>query len=157
MFSRAAVSGDQTRQRAVADRLASLAEAGRVAAVDRRWWSARVRTPVDDDSPNADAVEWFERFGRWAEREGVSVEPAFAHHERASAFTGECYEEYVFPVLAAAVLRDGEVVAAAPHTTGSGGQVGVRDLVESLADAAAVDATPAAVAGEWAGQTGSSR
>jgi hypothetical protein len=148
LFGRAAVSGDQTRQRAVESRLRSLAEAGRIAAVDRRWWSARVRTPVEDDSPRAAAVEWFERLGRWAEREGVAVEPAFARHERASEFTGERYEEYVFPVLAVAVLRDDEVVAAAPHVAETGDQVGVRDVVERLADAANADATPAAVASE---------
>jgi hypothetical protein len=49
-----------------------------------------------------------------------------------STFVGESYEEYVFPVLAVAVVRDGELTEVAPRITCTGDRVDVRDVVERL-------------------------
>lgn len=149
LFGRAAVSGGRTRQRAVEDHLGALRDAGHVAEVTHHSWQSHVRTPVDDDGPAAEAVAWYDRFVSWAERNDASIEPFFARRERDSAFTGTSYEEYVFPVLAIAVVRDGEVTEVAPRVTCAGEQVDVRDVVDRL-DGAPTAGTPAPapVAGE---------
>lgn len=149
LFSRAAVAGGRTRQRGVEDRLGVLRDAGRVAADTRHAWQRRVRTPVDGDGPTSEAVAWHGRFAEWAERNGASIEPFFSDHDCNSAFTGTSYEEYVFPVLAVAVVRDREVTEVAPRITCTGEQVDVRDVVDRLDAASTAGAPPpASVAGE---------
>jgi hypothetical protein len=150
LFGRAAVAGGRTRQRAVAARLDELVAAGHVADLTTHSWHGRVRTPVDADGPVADAVAWYDRFVAWADRNGATVEPFFGRHERESTLTDTTYEEYVFPVLAVAVVRDDEVTEVAPRRTCTGDRVDVRDVVERLGATAAsdADAAPPAVAGE---------
>jgi hypothetical protein len=144
------VSGGRTRQRAVEARLDEGVEAGRVDEVRHHSWQSHVRTPLAGDDPAAETVAWYHRFVACAARIDASVEPFFAHYERDSAFTGTSYEEYVFPVLAIAVVEDGEVVEVAPRRTAAGEEVGVRDVIEDLAGAATTveDVAPTPVASE---------
>lgn len=134
LFSRAAVSGARTRQREVRDRLAGFQRAGRIVAVDTHSWEGRVRRDDADDDVAAEAVEWYERFDRWASDRDADLSPFFTHNERESELAGESYEEFVFPVLSVAVLReDGAVRAVAPRID-DGEHVTVDDCLDRLAD-----------------------
>jgi len=131
-FARAAVTGAGTRQREVIDRLEDLAASDRVAGVSTHTWEGRVRTPVDEEH-EAQAVDWFERFERWAERNDAALSPFFERTERTSEFTGEEYEDLVFPVVCLAVVRDGSIEEVAPRRE-DGEVVDVADCLDRLAD-----------------------
>lgn len=131
-FTRAAVTGAATRQREVLDRLEDLETTDRVAGVSTHTWEARVRTPADGAHQ---AVDWFERFERWAERNDATLSPFFERHERTSGFTGESYEELVFPVVCLAVVRDGSIEEVVPRRE-DGTVVDVEDCLDRLAEAA---------------------
>jgi hypothetical protein len=64
--------------------------------------------------------------------------------ERESTLTGGCYEEYVFPMFAVAVVRDGELTEVAPRVTCTGDRVDIGDVVERLDPAVATAETAVA-------------
>jgi hypothetical protein len=132
LFSRAAVSGARTRQLEVRDRLAALEETGRIEGASLHSWQGRVRGPVDDDDPAAQAIEWYDRFESWADEAGVDLEPFFDCYERTSELAGETYEEIVFPVLCVAVVRDDRIETVAPHAHDDGTTT-VEDCLDDLA------------------------
>lgn len=92
-------------------------------------WPARV--PVQEDAALA---ETFVRLEAWADREGVSLEPAFRRTVHDSSFTGEQEELFVTPVCCLVIEDDDGIAGVYPHRDGRQ-TVSVDDGLDRLADA----------------------
>lgn len=113
------------RARRVRDRLA-----GRPVTTVTEYWPSRIA--LDANGPLAAT---FERFEAWADRAGVSLEPAFRHTTFDCAITGDCDERLVTPVCCLSVERDGRVTAVYPHREGErvvGVEEGLERVLERL-------------------------
>ncbi|WP_255190863.1 HTH domain-containing protein [Natronobeatus ordinarius] len=81
----------------------------------RSWPKEVART---ENSPYQEVLEAFERFDRWADERGVSVQPPFRERTVTSTVTGESKDVLVTPMLCLAVYRNDELHAVFPHTDG---------------------------------------
>lgn len=89
---------------------------GTVETVLLRSWPKEVAR--SEHSPYQEVLEAFERFDRWADERGVSVQPPFRERTVTSTVTGESKDVLVTPMLCLAVYRDDELHAVFPHTDG---------------------------------------
>lgn len=81
-------------------------------------WPDRVRLG-DDGSASAAVVDDYERFRTWADKDGVSLEPAFACRTHATMAHDDPDAFLRLPIVCLAVRVDGDLVTVAPHTTGT--------------------------------------
>lgn len=115
VFHCASMHGTHEQQRAVMERLESVADAGPVDRVDRQAWAHEL-TPDADDEWCENAREAYARFHAWAREHDRTLEPAFRTRTVRSMVSDEGYDVITFPVLCVAVYADGSLVAVAPST-----------------------------------------
>jgi hypothetical protein len=141
VFHCASMHGTQEQQQAVLERLASLADTGRVDRVNREAWTHELTPDADDDwCENARAA--YSRFWTWANEHDRTLEPAFRTRTVRSMVSDGSYEVITFPVLCVAVYADGSLVEVAPSTDLTTDRTyTVRDCLEDLE--ASIDSTPA--------------
>ncbi len=65
-------------------------------------------------------TEDYDRFLRWAERENVSLAPAFSLRSRSDLVCNRRESVLTLPVICLVVRMHGDIVALAPHTTRRG-------------------------------------
>ena len=87
---------------------------GAVGSVLIRSWPDQVT--ISEDSPNGEVLEVFDRFRRWADSRGVSIEPPFRRRTVTSPITDESKRILTTPVLCLALYRDGQLVGVYPHS-----------------------------------------
>jgi hypothetical protein len=114
-------SGVEQRQEAVFRRLERLTEREAIDSFEVHMAgekvgiaSAAARTAV-----GRRALDEFEQFRGWAERNDRSLDRFFEIRTVDSAFTGERYQALSFPAITLAEYVDGELRHVAPHTDGS--------------------------------------
>jgi hypothetical protein len=122
-------------------RLTRLSRAGVVDSVTVRTWDGRVTLDAVADGPDGApdaavddrerAVRAFRAFSKWADREEVTLAPAFGRREHESAFTGETGVTLRLPVVGMAVRAGEELRAVYPHH--DDGPVTVEEGVRRLA------------------------
>jgi hypothetical protein len=115
LYVRGDMFGANDRQNAVARRLGALEDAGRIDGYDVTVWSDRVRLDGDRPEPAADL---YRSFVRWADAEGVDIDPFFSVRERESFVDGTA-RELVLPVMCLAVRTDDGLETVAPHRDGA--------------------------------------
>jgi hypothetical protein len=101
-----------------------------------RFWPDEIR--LIDDTEETPIITQYRQFQAWADREGVSLEPAFTRRERTTLVSDDSDTVLVLPVVCLAIRVDGELVRVAPHTTGSTPYT-VRD---ALADISSLSGSP---------------
>ncbi|WP_435194636.1 HTH domain-containing protein [Natronomonas sp. EA1] len=128
------------RKGEVLDRLQTLREAG--IDVETATWGHRI---VIDDEERIDneAIEQYERFRDWAEKEGASLYPAFRTRQYDCSFTGVCAEILVTPGLCLAVYDGDELTAVYPRWQDDR-TLTVEDGLAALAEAVGADTTETA-------------
>lgn len=89
---------------------------GRIETLLVRSWPAQL--PCSGETTDREGLEAFERFGDWADRAGVSIEPPFDVRTRSSAITGESREIVVTPLLCLALYDGNTLVGVYPHDDG---------------------------------------
>lgn len=139
MFVRPAAPRTDKQLRALRERLEALADAGLIGGVDVETWEGRLLLETGETPPRA--VEWFHRFQEWARRNDRALGPSFGHSHPVSSFTGERYEEFVFPVVCVAVLRGDDVLEVIPRIEG-GRHLRVADWLAAFADERAAERQP---------------
>lgn len=72
------------------------------------------------DIPVDFVLDHYERFRKWADDEGASLEPAFERQERSTLDSDDTDTFLVLPVLCLAIHVDGTLVSVAPHRTETG-------------------------------------
>ena len=123
--------GAEDAQQRVLDRLDRLRERGVLDDFECQVWGKRVCT--SDPGPfGGDAIETVGQFRAWAERNGASLLPFFDERTQRSKITGEEHSEIVFPVMCAALYRDGDLAGVYPHADDDS-VVTIRDLLAALA------------------------
>lgn len=115
VFHCASVHGTHEQQRAVLQRLESLADAGHVDRVSRQAWTHEL-TPDADDEWCETARAAYSRFFSWARENGRTLEPAFRTRTVRTMVSDESYDVIRFPILCVAVYVDGSLVHVAPST-----------------------------------------
>ncbi len=79
-----------------------------------RSWPEQVT--ISEESPHQEVLETFERYERWADRQGVSIQPPFNERTARSSVTGQANDVLVTPVLCLAIYRDEQLVGVFPHS-----------------------------------------
>ncbi|QPV63116.1 hypothetical protein I7X12_00335 [Halosimplex litoreum] len=124
-------------QRRALDRLDALAAAGEIGGYEVVVWGDRA--PPSPDAVRTRAgrfvLDRVTVFQRWAERNGASIEGAFAVRTVDSSVTGERHDELVLPRLVAAAVRNGRLLAVAPATV-DGGHRSIEAFLDGLEDGA---------------------
>lgn len=110
-------------------RLRALETAGRIQRLHVEVWPDKVRLP--EHTAHDRIVDTYRLFERWAENNGVNLEPAFARRDCESVFENASWQELILPVICLAVYRDGEFVGVYPHSDG-GETVTVRDALAGI-------------------------
>jgi len=110
-------------------RLRAQETAGRIERMHVEVWPDKIR--LSDRTSNDRIVDTYRLFERWADNNGVDLEPAFVWRNCESVFTNSSWEELILPVICLAVYRDGEFVAVYPHSNG-GETVTVRDALAGI-------------------------
>jgi hypothetical protein len=70
---------------------------------------------LDKETPHREAIERFEEFERWADRQGASVRPPFEVRSGKS-LTGEYRERLVTPLICLALYDQGHLLGVYPHS-----------------------------------------
>jgi hypothetical protein len=99
---------------AIIDRLGRLRAEGVVGAFDIEYWPHEVSLAGDG---HPEVVATFERYEAWADRQGVSLRPAFEVRS-VSPLVGERRELLRLPMACLAVHEDGDLVGVFPCTDG---------------------------------------
>jgi len=81
-----------------------------------RSWPKEVS--LSESTPHHEVLETYDRFTRWADARGVSVEPPFRTRTSSSQITGTTTELLVTPLCALEVYADDELVGVFPHSAG---------------------------------------
>jgi hypothetical protein len=115
VFHCVSMHGTHEQQRAVLDRLESLADAGHVDRVGRQAWTHEL-TPEADDEWCESARAAYSRFWSWARERDRTLEPAFRTRTVRSMVSEETYDVITFPVLCVAVYADESLALVAPST-----------------------------------------
>lgn len=123
-------NGAEDSQQRILDRIDRLCERGILDDFERRVWGKRVCTS-DPGAFGNEAIETVGQFRAWAERNDVSILPFFDERTNRSKITGEEHSEIVFPVMCAALYRDGDLAGVYPHAADDS-VVTIRDLLASL-------------------------
>ncbi len=97
LWTRRPVCGRPTE---VIHRLGSLRSAGAISDFEVETWSTAVS--VEGDAPDDRAIEAFERFDAWAEKQGLSVRPPF-EVKTVSPLVGDERTVLTLPILCLAV------------------------------------------------------
>lgn len=129
VYMRAVTSAPERREE-VLDRLQELHDEGAVDAVRTWTWANEVAQSAPHD---ADAVDVFEQFQRWADRREVSVQPPFRWTTRESTITGDREEVLVTPDLCLAVRDGSALVGVFPCTDGER-HYGTEEALDALAE-----------------------
>jgi hypothetical protein len=105
-------------QREIADRVERLAADGPLGAatVGDCWQS--IHASIEDCRD--EALETFDVFGQWAERNGFTLEPAFQRRTRSFLGTDREQEVVVFPVVSFALYEDDALQAVFPCSDADG-------------------------------------
>lgn len=115
VFHCASMHGTREQQRAVFERLESLADSDGVDRVNREAWTHELTPDADDDwCENARAA--YSRFWNWAHEHDRTLEPAFRTRTVRSMVSEETHEVITFPVVCLAVYADDSLVELAPST-----------------------------------------
>lgn len=122
--------GAEGAQQRVLDRFDRLRERGVLDDFECEVWGKRVCTS-DQERFGRDAIETVGQFRAWAERNGASLLPFFDERTHRSKITGEEYSEIVFPVMCAALYRDGNLAGVYPHADDDSVMT-IRDLLAAL-------------------------
>ncbi|WP_256296835.1 HTH domain-containing protein [Haloarchaeobius salinus] len=104
-----------------------LVERGIVADYEVHSWPSAVDLTVPSE-----VTSQYREFAEWAERAGVTLEPAFSHRVEDNAITGEHNEMLVTPLVCTVVRRDGDIVAVLPCCRGEEDHVTVLSYLSSL-------------------------
>jgi len=115
VFHCASMHGTQEQQRAILQRLESLAGTDHLDRVSRHAWMHEL-TPDADDEWCEHARATYSRFFEWARENGRTLEPGFRTRIVRSIASDESYDVITFPVLCVAVYADGTLVQVAPST-----------------------------------------
>lgn len=73
--------------------------------------------PLADDQTAQSIVEQYDRFTTWADREGVSLEPAFETRDRTTLVSETAETVLRLPVVCLAIHLDDELSSVVPHRT----------------------------------------
>lgn len=101
----------------IEERVERARECERTGAVDTvvvRSWPETVR--LDDDGPDHEVVETYERFQRWADHRGVTVSPPFVTRTRSSIVEDDGVELLETPVLCLSLYHGERLVGVYPHS-----------------------------------------
>ncbi|MFD1647484.1 HTH domain-containing protein [Haloarchaeobius litoreus] len=104
-----------------------LAERGVIEEYEVHTWPSAVDLTVPSE-----VTDRYREFAAWAERAGVTLEPAFSHRVVDNAITGEHNEMLVTPLICTVVRRDGDIVAVLPCCRGEEDHVSVLSYLASL-------------------------
>lgn len=109
-------------QQEVLDRVRALEEEGALGDSTVSGWGKQLLTLERD--PRSEALAALDAFEEWADRHGVSLEPAFERRTQSPLLSDESYDVAVFPVVCLALYRGNDVAAVFPcadeevHTVG---------------------------------------
>jgi len=106
-----------------------LVERGIVADYEVHTWPSAVDLTVPSE-----VTGQYREFAEWAERAGVTLEPAFSHRVEDNAITGEHNEMLVTPLVCTVVRRGGDIVAVLPCCRGESDHVTVLSYLSSLGE-----------------------
>ena len=125
--------GFQSRQRAVVERLTQLTETGvveghRVVVCGRQIPAKRTDRVTEFGQYLHDRIA---TFSKWADRNGWSLDHAFAHRTVESSITGETMDLLVLPAMALAEY-DGDALRFVAPVTSADAQWTVQDRLDSL-------------------------
>lgn len=104
-----------------------LAERGTIRDYEVHTWPSAVDLTVPSE-----VTTQYREFEEWAERAGVSLEPAFSHRVENNAITGDRNEVLVTPLVCTVVRQDDDIVAVLPCCRGEGDHVSVLSYLSGL-------------------------
>jgi hypothetical protein len=104
-----------------------LIERGVVADYELHAWPSAVDLTVA-----CDVTRRYREFEEWAERAGVTLEPAFSRRVGDNVITGEHTERLVTPLVCTAIRRGDELVAVLPCCRSEDDHVGVLSYLSAL-------------------------
>lgn len=81
------------------------------------FWPDEIR--LIDETAEGSVRSRYQQFQAWADREDVSLEPAFTHQERTTPVSDDSDTFLVLPILVLGIRVNGELVSVAPHITGT--------------------------------------
>lgn len=96
------------------DTLRTCESAGAIDDLLLRSWPDEVT--LDEDTPHREVVDDFERFERWADREGVRIRPPFQVRTSAPPLSSEPRDVLMTPLLCVALFEADELIGVYPHS-----------------------------------------
>jgi len=110
-------------------RLRTHEASGRIERMHVEVWPEKIRLP--ERTSHDRIVDTYRLFERWAEEEGVDLEPAFTSRSCESVFSNSSWEELILPVICLAAYRNGTIVGIYPHSSDEK-TVTVRDALAGI-------------------------
>ncbi|WP_257298436.1 HTH domain-containing protein [Haloarchaeobius sp. FL176] len=126
VYVRAHTSVTGPREHAI-ETVEELVDRGVVADYELHTWPSAVDVTV----PNEVTTQYRE-FEQWAERAGVTLEPAFSHRIENNAITGDHIETLVTPLVCTVVRRGDDIAAVLPCCRGESDHVSVLTYLSAL-------------------------
>lgn len=126
LYVRAHASVSGPREHAI-EAVDELVARGIVADYEVHAWPSAVDLTVP-----CDVTRRYREFEAWAERAGVTLEPAFSRRDEDNVITGEHTETLVTPLVCTAVRRGDELVAVLPCCRGEDDHVSVLSYLSAL-------------------------
>lgn len=95
--------------------LKNFEQRGLIDELDVTGWPDEIA--LTDGPTDAEIIAHYERFRTWADRHGVSLQPAFTQRDRTTLVSDTAETVLVLPVVCLVIHIDGRLVSVVPHST----------------------------------------